>query len=631
MSFWDKFFVEVKRGTKVTYSESDLNKLDRMYETEVIDRKDKKIMSPFRKEAQRSLQSQIRDYAFERILDRHLYTFSHMLVIPNPYGLAKQTALILFNSSKEAKIVYRVIGDKPENDFTGETELTKRHRVPILGLYQNRNNKVDISMFDAEGNLLKHRVLTIYVSAIQKNITEIISGIDKKESHFPFVVLNGISFNPFALDGNGDIRYALQYKTGRLGMIPLQNGRFLMMDKTANIMNEFGKMQPCRYQEMDYMGRVYRTFLFEYQIGRAIAQNGDSLFLVTSSDSEHITDKIIELDMNTGDIIRSCSMADILGDKYRTCKDWANISNIVYNDGYMLITARKLHSVIKLNWNNMTLEWIFAPSVIWKDTDLEKYTLKTDGEEIVCSCPEYTLGVGENNSNELIVFEDNRKVGVALNKKSYKKSYARIIKIDEEKLKYSSLNNIEIQKAICYGKIVLSDDGKYILACQGSLKEKTDECRAALTEIDAVTGQKFRKVDVAKAYTNAWIFEPDIKGYCHSMELNSRAVFGSIKPPAVFDGELPPVSSEKIEKSYFGACKLCDELFLCSMMAGCVDRIYFVGEQNAYVQDYSGMELGSKKEFFAVSLSEMKKDEYNVYVEYEGECHKLKNEIRVVK
>ena len=82
-----KLFVEVKNGGKMTYSVSDLNKLDRMYETEVFERKEKRVMSPFKKEMQKSFQAQVRDYAFEKILDRHLYTFKYLLVIPNPYGL----------------------------------------------------------------------------------------------------------------------------------------------------------------------------------------------------------------------------------------------------------------------------------------------------------------------------------------------------------------------------------------------------------------------------------------------------------------------------------------------------------------------------------------------------------------
>ena len=50
-----KLFVEVKNGGKMTYSVSDLNKLDRMYETEVFERKEKRVMSPFKKEDRKSV------------------------------------------------------------------------------------------------------------------------------------------------------------------------------------------------------------------------------------------------------------------------------------------------------------------------------------------------------------------------------------------------------------------------------------------------------------------------------------------------------------------------------------------------------------------------------------------------
>ena len=132
MAFWKDLFVEVRRGSKITYSPSDLNKLDRTYEREVFEQTKRKVMSSFRKEPQRSFTAQVRDYAFEQILDRRLYTFSHILVIPNPYGLAQQTALILFNSSKEYRVRYRVQGDDGA-DFVAETEPARRHRVAIMG------------------------------------------------------------------------------------------------------------------------------------------------------------------------------------------------------------------------------------------------------------------------------------------------------------------------------------------------------------------------------------------------------------------------------------------------------------------------------------------------------------------
>lgn len=173
MNLREKLFVEVRKGTKVTLSESDLNKMDRMYERELAQYDNRKVMTPYRKEPKRAFLAQLRDYAFERILDRHLYTFSHVLVIPNPYGVAKQTALILFNSSKEYKVRYRVFGDNG-NDFVGESSYTTRHRVAILGLYFERSNTVDLSLIDREGKVVKHRVIRIFVSEVPENQKDLV-------------------------------------------------------------------------------------------------------------------------------------------------------------------------------------------------------------------------------------------------------------------------------------------------------------------------------------------------------------------------------------------------------------------------------------------------------------------------
>lgn len=186
MSLREKLFVEVRKGTKVTLSESDLNKMDRMYERELAEIGNRKVMTPYRKEPQRSFLAQLRDYAFEKILDRHLYTFSHLLVIPNPYGLAKQTALLLFNSSKEYKVRYRVIGDHG-NDFVGESQYATRHRIGILGLYLERSNRVDLCLIDREGQIVKHREIRIYVSEVQENQKDLILNMQGKgEKDFPF-------------------------------------------------------------------------------------------------------------------------------------------------------------------------------------------------------------------------------------------------------------------------------------------------------------------------------------------------------------------------------------------------------------------------------------------------------------
>ncbi len=634
MKFYEKYFVEVKHGSKVTYSESDLNKLDRMYETELFERKEKRIMSPFRREMQRSFQSQVRDYAFERILDRHLYTFKYMLVIPDPYGVSKQTALILFNSSKRCKVHYRVAGNTKEADFEADTIFTTRHRVPVMGLYQGRNNKVDMELIDESGQIIKHRVLTIYVSPISEVQTSIVKKTDNNLSQFPFILLNGIFYNPIAIDTNGDVRFSLQCQTDKLGIIPMQNGRFLLADKTAGRVDEHGNIKPCRYQEIDYMGRVYRTFLLDHSIGRALAQNGDSLFMVASSAEGYDMDTIIELDMNTGKVIQSCNLADILSDKYRDKNNWANITHMEYYDGLLLAVVKRLHSVIMLNWKKRTVEWVLAPEKPWEDTFVKNYLLKNEEEsaEAICSKPEYAALTGKISEDKyrMILFDTMTVGDVPNGVKGKKKALTKIVEIDIKKKSYRVVQSFTSEKSLRYGSAFSSEDEQSLLIMSGFLKD-TANCNAYLEEVSFKDGTCYKKTQLTKAYSGVWEFLPDVKDYCVSMEKNENVVVGKLKAPEEFHGTLSEISSERIDRYYFGRARICDDLFLFAMLPGGITNMYFIGENHAYVQNYSNVKPEEKRRFFAVPLDEFGKDEYNVYVECEGIIYKLKNDIRVVK
>lgn len=637
-----KLFVEVKNGGKMTYSVSDLNKLDRMYETEVFERKEKRVMSPFKKEMQKSFQAQVRDYAFEKILDRHLYTFKYLLVIPNPYGLAKQTALILFNSSKECKVVYRVIGDTPDCDFTGETEYTTRHRVPILGLYGGRNNKIDLSLVDKNGETIKHRVIQIYVSPIQENIRNMVSETDTKMSQFGFILLNTAIGSPVAIDRHGEVRYALQIRTGKLGMIPLANGHFLLVDKTANRIDRYNKVTPCRYHEMDYMGRIYKTYLLEFKIGRAIAQHGDSFFFVTESDDTHKSDRIAELNLKTGELVKYCDIHQLVGEKYRRYDSWVDTSCIEYDNGSLIVSAKRLNSIISINWDKLSIEWVIAPEAVWKNSELERYVLKdvTDVEAEdkipICSFPEYVSVMEENGDKKRLVIFDVRntvkfegEVLVPGGKKSVKNSMVKIIDMDETKMEYRVTETVDVASSFRYSKVIYSKDENYLLLTQGNLRKQTEDVHAIIQEIDAKTGEKLHRSGIRKAFTNAWIFNPDIKDFCVSMEKNDNVIFGKLDPLEKFEGELPVLSDKKTDGYFFSNGRICDELFLCNMRPGTVDRIYFIGKEHAYVKDMENVAFRDKKESFAIPLNDFEKDEYNVYVEYDDEVHKLKNDIRV--
>lgn len=627
MSFWKDWFVEVRRGSKITYSPSDLNKLDRTYEREVFEQTKRKVMSPFRKEPQRSFTAQVRDYAFEQILDRRLYTFSHVLVIPNPYGLAQQTALILFNSSKEYRVRYRVQGDDGA-DFVAETEPTRRHRVAIMGLYLNRSNKVDLYLVDENDEIVKHRMIRIYVPDAAINSQGIVTKVDKEaELPMPMMMVNGVTFKPMALDHNGAIRYALQLRTNRMGMIPLQNGHFLFADRTASCVNSLGKIQPCRYHEMDYLGRVYRTFIIKEPISPIATQNGNSLYLATASDVEHVNDCILELDMNSGELVRKIDLAQILGDQYRDVSDWTKMSYMEYRDGCLLLTLRRLHTVLCLELDTLQPRFLLSAAGVWDGTAMEKYVLQP--EEGTVFRMGWPCSATWTSDNKMLVFNGRARGDLEQGYSDLEHSEVVEILWNREQNSYSVKYTHESDRTLTYGTAMQLPEQK-IMYLQGSVQKKTDDRRSILTVVDQKNDREGSRFTLSKAFIDAWEFQPDIASFSQIIDVQEQCIFGSLDMPEVFTGTLPELTTEKVPKAFFRRPHLCDNLFLFSMLPGALTRIYFVGENHAYVEDYSQLEEGSRQEMFAIQVDGFEPDEYFIYLEFDGIASRLKNEIRIM-
>lgn len=636
MGLFDGLFVDVKRGSKITYSESDLRKWDRTYEKEILADDRRRVMSPLRKVPQQAYLTQIRDYAFERILDKHMYTFQHLLVVPNPYDIVKQSALLLFNSSKETKIRYRVLGDTEDADFYGETDYTKRHRVAIFGLYLQRSNKVELEMLDREGKVLKRRMIRIYVSETPKKLQNILGKNFKDgQIQFPFVLVNGVSFNPMVVDCNGDIRYSIQLRTNSIGMIPLSGGRFLYEDRTVNRMNKKGQIKPCRYHEMDYMGRVYRTFLLESPIEGYATQGGDSLFLVTSADENHRSDQLIELDMSSGEVIKRCNLTDLIGDKYRTCENWAQITSIFWRKGKLVVSLKKVHTILEIDWETLQINWALAPESVWKDSPMEAYLLKGDCPvEQICAQPDYVTSTffDEHEGRErILLFQEKNQGNVPLSVPDGKRSGLVFLDVYAGEKRFALAKTYDCVKTRQYGSSLYDEEREHMFICSGAMKQKVEEHKCKLVEMDYAANKEIHSLYIRKGVNRIWEFTPDIVQYGKSVEVTKNVIFGHVSAPEEFHGQLPEVSKRNIDRSYFSGVCLCEDLFISSILPGRISRIYFLGEKHAYVQDYSNMVVGKVKFPFAVSLRDFAVDEYHIYVESQGVVFRLKNEIRIME
>jgi hypothetical protein len=127
---------------------------------------------------------------------------------------------------------------------------------------------------------------------------------------------------PFAFDTEGYVRWYLLGSYASYGYFPLSNNHFIVMDSDVMIQT-YEKPHAQQLYEMDYIGRIYQIYMVENGAHHEIIEKtpGGNLLVATNSIDEHIEDKIQEIDRQTGEIVKSLDMREIVGDTYVNMMD----------------------------------------------------------------------------------------------------------------------------------------------------------------------------------------------------------------------------------------------------------------------------------------------------------------------
>ena len=72
------------------------------------------------------------------------YTMENPLIKYNPYFVNELSAVILFRTEEETAITIRVVGKTKEADIYHTFPRAKEHVIPIVGLYSDYENKIEI-------------------------------------------------------------------------------------------------------------------------------------------------------------------------------------------------------------------------------------------------------------------------------------------------------------------------------------------------------------------------------------------------------------------------------------------------------------------------------------------------------
>ena len=314
------------------------------------------------------------DEEWNKLMDRYKKEkpdLDKAIVKVDPFGISPQTAIILFKTKKDEKVTLTVKG-KHNDDIVKTFESSKDHFIPVFGLYGRYKNTVivttesgDSKQFDIQIDKYKEQGFNEDGSVF--DVVEVNEG-GNNEFYFG---TSSLGTATIAYDRFGEIRWWLDEVGYTKGMTMLQNGNMLISSYSVgpDIQSTGGVV------EIDMFGKVYHEYSIEggYHHDGYELPNGNLIILTTDVNSDSMADYIVELDRQSGKIVKDWSIRKIVDEIdpniSSTYVTWAWINSVYYDEANnaLILSLRNCNSVMSLDYTTKKINWILGDKKYWSD------------------------------------------------------------------------------------------------------------------------------------------------------------------------------------------------------------------------------------------------------------------------
>lgn len=591
-------------------------------------------------ETDRVQQSLAIDAQVQNVLDTSGYTFDSLKdseIIVNAYGNSPLTALALFNTDEECTVRVTVKGDNDYTDVSATIdEPAKAHRVPIVGLYANRTNKVLIELLDADKNVINKRTFHVTTDPLPTKLDGAVTVYKhSKKSAYGLIEVSGFG-TPYiyAFDEDGQVRWFLNEKYGCYGYYPLTNGHFIWMDGNDMIQTP-EKPHSQNMYETDYLGRVYQIFYAQKGLHHEIIEKtpGGNLLIATSSLEDHFEEMIQEIDRTNGSVVKTVKMDAIYGDTHIDELDWAHINTVSYNeeDDTVVVSTRNVHTVVKFNWTTNEIVWLLGDPSVWKGTDIEKYSLKAIGDNFDWQFQQHTAYMtnvdldGNPDTVELGLFDNHWQKDAPIKEAFTDRddSYVKFYAINEKDMTIELIHEYAAVKSRITSNWRADFDAKRVFAMCGYIADRkaNDGMKGMFYEYDYDTEEVLNQYASKYTYYRAYDFNIDLNSCNDALVVSDNYFCGTVNQPekTLFKSSIPKKTLDTSDVSM----TILGNILKINSFDHSVSKVEFVGKKNSYTHtfDYNGTGKEKFKKLsynISMSFQNLKPDEYTVVLTYYG-------------
>ncbi|MFP5528274.1 aryl-sulfate sulfotransferase [Peptococcus simiae] len=301
------------------------------------------------------------------------YTLENPYVIINPYFINPLSALVCFKTEQETSVEIVIKGKTEAANFTQKFSAAKEHILPIVGLYDDYQNTVEIALSDG-------RTADVKIPIKKQDVNRPLScdtDPDYFKGHLMFLSAKTAGTNhaySIGVDYTGDVRWmCTEIDSWNIDL--LANGHILYTSTRTYAKPYF----TVGLFEMDLIGKIYT----EYRIPGGFHHdafelpNGNILAASNNPDpaADSVEDYLVEIDRRNGQIVQAWNLLDLLprdggnaGDW--TYHDWFHNNAVWYDEktNSISLSGRHKDAIVNIDYGSGQLNWILGDPTSWPES-----------------------------------------------------------------------------------------------------------------------------------------------------------------------------------------------------------------------------------------------------------------------
>lgn len=308
------------------------------------------------------------------------YTIEHPLVCQNLYFVNPLSAVVAFRSEEPVAVTVTVFGKTKEGNITHTFPKAKEHILPVIGLYSDYVNKVEIREYRGKSTVLEMATPDVFEG--RKPVYSMDTTPEYLQDNCIF--LSPSANEVFAaFDYAGDARWCWNIPCV-FDLKRLKNGHVLM---GTNRLIKMPYYMSGLY-EADLCGKIYH----EYRIpggshhDAVEMKDGNILCLTQDMTTDTVEDMCVLIDRKTGEIIKSWDYKNFLQPGLGKSgswsdRDWFHNNAVWYdeNTDSLTFSGRHMDSIVNIDFETGKLNWIIGDPEGWPQEWVDRYFFKPKG------------------------------------------------------------------------------------------------------------------------------------------------------------------------------------------------------------------------------------------------------------